>query len=122
MKYLFFPLLSFFMLGVGAGCSTEPSADWGARVGRCTYEQALQKMGKPDKLIKLDGGAFAGEWLRGSEPGATVGYKGGVDAGQMDWMKPESVTIYPTGKEVGRWLRLVFGPDGELRSWENFRR
>jgi hypothetical protein len=122
MKLIRFAVWLALVLCLLAGCATKPLTNWQARIGNYTYDQAVQRLGQPDKRTKLDDGAIVAEWLRGSEPAATIGYKGGVDAGQMDWMQPEAVTIYPAGADVQRWLRLVFGPDGELRSWENFQR
>ena len=44
------------------GCASM-RADWGARVGHYTYDQAVTDMGPPDKQAKLTDGTLVAEWL-----------------------------------------------------------
>ena len=93
------------------GCAT-PRVDWAARVGHYTYEQAVLDLGPPDKHAKLADETIVAEWLtdRGgtyaySSPGLYGPYYGGY------------INTYTT---PGRFLRLTFGPDGQLAAWKKF--
>src|ERR1035438_7574441 len=45
-----------------AGCVTQ-KIDWPARVGNYTYDQAIMKLGPPDKSAKLTDGTVVADWL-----------------------------------------------------------
>jgi hypothetical protein len=104
------------------GCAAPaPTTNWDVRVGSYTYAQVVQKLGEPTRSAKLEDGATLAEWRLGPDTSPTVGYKG-LDAGQMDWVKSDSVRVYPAAPGEDQWLRLHFGRDGVLRSWEKFDR
>ena len=92
-----------------AGCATQ-RVDWTARVGHYTYEQAVLEMGPPERQAKLADGTVVGEWLvnRGytyvyGAPGPYGPFYGG------------SVSAYTA---PSRFLRLTFGPTGQLAEWK----
>ena len=91
------------------GCVT-PRVDWNARVGHYTYEQAVLDMGPPDRDAKLADGTNVAEWLlnRGytyvtGGPGPYGPFYGGT----------ASAYTAPS-----QFLRLTFGPDGQLAAWK----
>jgi hypothetical protein len=93
-----------------AGCATN-RVDWAARVGHYTYEQAVLEMGPPDKQAKLSDGTTVAEWLvnRGytyvtGGPGPYGPFWGGGTA-----------TAYTT---PSMYMRLTFGPNGQLTAWK----
>jgi hypothetical protein len=96
------------VLGLTA-CAT-PRVDWPARVGHYTYQQAVAEMGKPEKQDKLADGTVVAEWLAGrgytfthSSPGAEG---------------PFYPTYPATYTAPSQFLRLTFGPDGQLAAWK----
>lgn len=105
-----------------AGCAAGPRIDWNRRIGNYTYNQAVQEMGVPEKTTKLRDSAMEVEWLVSSYSPAIIRSGGDTFVGQPDWVAPDMVTAYPGGPDAGRWLRLVFAPDGALRSWKHFHR
>ncbi|HEV8542574.1 MAG TPA: hypothetical protein VGR78_09295 [Verrucomicrobiae bacterium] len=103
-----------FSLGLIAfltGCATN-RIDWNTRVGHYTYDQAIRELGVPDRSATLSDGTAVGEWLqrRGGAYGTTSGF-GYHHFGSYDiYQFPDS------------YLRLVFGPDGQLQKVERFAR
>jgi len=111
-------LLAALLLGLIAGCASKPRPDWDQRVGHYTFDQAVQEMGPPTASTWLSDGSRVAEWFLKPGPQISFGFGtgaygpvGGVGVGQ-------SVAL-PT---KGQYLRLVFGPDGQLQRWEKFRR
>ncbi len=106
-----------------AGCARQPVVDWQARVGLYTYSQAVADVGSPDKTAKLSDGATVADWqLRGN--GASywgIGY-GPYPWSRAYWVEPAEPGGYIGGLGSGDWLRLVFGPDGKLRSYKFYQR
>ena len=91
------------------GCATQ-RVDWAARVGHYTYQQAVLDMGPPDKEAKLTDGTMVAEWLlnRGytyinGTPGPYGPFWGGT------------ATAYTT---PSMYMRLTFGPSGQLAAWK----
>jgi len=92
-----------------AGCATQ-RVDWAARVGHYTYDQTVTEMGPPEKQAKLADGSIVAEWLinRGytyvhSSPGLYGPYYTGAVTAQT---------------APSRFLRLTFGPSGQLAEWK----
>jgi len=104
-------LLLFVLL---AGCATR-KIDWTARVGKYTFDQTVAEIGPPDKQAKLTDGTLVAEWLtsRGYQQFyATGGYIGGP---YRAWpYAPAYVNTY----SPDYFLRLTFGPDGQLQAWK----
>jgi hypothetical protein len=107
------PLLVAVML---AGCVTS-KIDWAGRVGNYTYDQAVMEMGPPDKQAKLGDGTVVAEWLtwRGQRY-VYVPFGYGDPYGWYGGYYPSFVSSY----SPDHCLRLVFGPDGQLRTWKKF--
>jgi hypothetical protein len=106
------PVMAGFCLALGlTGCVTQ-RLDWRARVGHYTYAQALTDMGAPEKQDKLSDGALVAEWLIKRGYTYTEGSPGPYGP------------FYPTNPRTdtapSRFLRLTFGPDGQLTTWKEF--
>lgn len=96
-----------------AGCRTAPPADWNARVGNYTYDDAVIDLGPPDKQAKLSDGKTVAEWITHREGGARFsvgtgfyGNGGGFGVGQTVG------TGYP-----GKVLELTFNTNNVLAAW-----
>ena len=95
------------------GCATQ-RVDWPARVGHYNYDQAVSEMGPPEKQATLGDGSLVAEWLinRGityvqATPSLYWHYYGGFT----------TVQTAPS-----RYMRLTFGPDGQLAAWKKVNR
>ncbi|HOX58474.1 MAG TPA: hypothetical protein P5205_15505 [Candidatus Paceibacterota bacterium] len=91
-----------------AGCATQ-RVDWPARIGHYTYDQAVVDMGPPDRQAKLADGAVVAEWL--VSRGSTYVY-GSADPYWPFYAGPVTAHTSPN-----RFLRLTFGPNGQLAAW-----
>jgi hypothetical protein len=100
------------MLGL-IGCAT-PRVDWAARIGHYTYEQSVLDIGPPDKQAKLADGTIVAEWL--TDRGSTYVYG---NPGPYGPFYPGYVSTYTT---PSRFVRLTFGPDGQLTAWKRIYR
>src|SRR4051812_8966133 len=98
------------------GCATN-RVDWAARVGHYTYDQSVLDLGPPDKYAKLTDGTIVSEWL-------THHASGGYSYNSFGFGYPYYYgPYYPSFVESyspSYFLRLTFGPDGELRAWKRF--
>jgi hypothetical protein len=94
-----------------AGCATQ-RVDWAARIGHYTYEQAVLEMGPPDKQAKLGDGTIVAEWL--TDRGGTYAYSTPGPCGPF-YSGPFSTYTAPN-----RFMRLTFGPTGQLSAWNKF--
>ena len=99
------------------GCASTPKADWNSRVGSYAYDEAVAEMGPPDKSAKLSDGSTVAEWFikHGSSVSFGVGtgfYSRGTSVGVG-----QTVGTAPSGE----YLRLTFGADSKLTTWERVR-
>jgi hypothetical protein len=91
------------------GCASM-RVDWGTRIGHYTYDQAVTDMGPPDKQAKLNDGTLVAEWLM--DRGGTYAYS---NPGPYGPFYPSYVSTYTA---PSRYMRLTFGPDGQLTAWK----
>ena len=54
-----------------AGCATQ-GADWNARVGHYTYNQAVAEFGPPSKQTKWENGQLVADWVTPVYNGSTA--------------------------------------------------
>jgi hypothetical protein len=111
-------LLLLAGLVVNSGCASKPKPNWDQRVGIYTFDEAVLELGPPVSSTILQDGTHVAEWFLGYGSQMTFGFGtgfyghgGGVSVGQ---------TV--AAPAPGRYLRLVFGPEGELQRWEKFKR
>ena len=112
---------SLLLALVAAGCATE-RIDWTARIGHYSYDQAVIDLGPPDKDAKLSDGTIVAEWLthRGhnyySYPPMAYGYS--------PWYYGPYYGPYYGGgyfdSSPNYFLRLIFSPEGLLKTWKRF--
>jgi hypothetical protein len=106
-------LFTLAVMTLIAGCATK--VDWASRVGKYTYDQAVTELGPPDKQAKLDDGTIVADWItyrsRTQNIAVIGGYPGGYYGGPVT-----ATTMNPPDY----YLRLTFGPEGELKSWKKF--
>jgi hypothetical protein len=99
-----------------AGCVTQP-VDWQARVGQYTEKEAIHDLGPPEKSVKLSDGTVVDEWLTEHSH---------VIAAPEPYFLPPGAYFGPSTPNYTEtyvpdyYLRLTFGPDGELKAWKRF--
>jgi len=111
-------LLLAVVVVANPGCASKPKPDWNQRVGHLTFDQAVRELGPPVASTLLQDGTRVAEWFLKAGPQISFGLGTGVSGGAGAVGVGQSVAL-PT---KGHFLRLVFGPDGQLQRWENFRR
>ena len=102
-----------------AGCATP--IDWKTRVGAYTLDQAVIELGPPDKQAKLSDGTTVAEWLM---------YRGGTSrlySGGYAYWHPYHYHAGPTiivddYPSYESFLRLIFSPEGTLKSFKKYSR
>lgn len=89
-------------------CATFPKEEWNASIGQLSYDQAVTDMGPPAAQAELSDGSRVAEWLlrKGRDRFFMVDTSPGFGV--------QNVT------EMGSpdfYLRLIFDPQGVLKSW-----
>ena len=118
---------ALILLGVVlvSGCASS-RVDWKDRVGLYTHDQAITDLGPPDKEATTSDGSKVAEWMvRRGQDGGVVTYHGSMYPRPYGYRRPYYSTGWSSYYETGSpdsWLRLVFGPDGVLREWKEFRK
>ena len=104
------------------GCASPKRVNWNTRIGHYKYDDAAVELGVPDKFQKLNNNCTVAEWalLHYTPECELYGYSGGY--WQHGWVVPAVGYGYPTGPDYTRWLRLVFGPNGELTMFKQYDR
>ncbi len=106
-------LLAAFVTVI-AGCASAPKPDWDQRVGHYSFDQAVQELGPPFSSIRLQDGSTVAEWFLKAGPQFSFGVGTGFGSGPVAVGVGQGVTTPPKG----HYLRLTFGPDGQLQRWE----
>lgn len=100
--------------------STVDSANWDARVGSYTYDQAVAELGKPDVQVVSSEGRTA-EWVLQKSPNVSFGF--GMGTGSYGTHSGVGVgagtAVSPPPS--GDYLSLNFAKDGTLTSWSRIR-
>lgn len=110
-------LLGVFMLVV-SGCASKPRPDWNQRIGHYTFDQAVQELGPPFASTRLQDGTTVTEWFLKAGPQFSFGVGTGFSSGHSGVGVGQGVTTPPKG----HYLRLTFGPGGQLQRWEKVKR
>ena len=111
---------SVIALLVLAGCSTPEQVNWDRQIGKYTYDQAREDLGIPQHSTSEKDGSVGAEWITHRGAPGTVGMSQGNTAGTPTfWNSPLSDTFHTT---PDHHLRLIFGPDHKLTSWQEFDR
>jgi hypothetical protein len=110
--------MGLLLAGWLAGCATQ-KIDWAARVGHFTFDQAVLQLGPPDKQAKLGDGTMVADWMTRRGYSQTYANYG---LGYPRWYYGPMYPGYVETYSPDYFLRLIFGPDGELKSWKQFTR
>jgi hypothetical protein len=117
---VFWALLCVWLL---TGCAST-RIDWSSRIGTYTFDQAVLEFGPPDKYAKVNDGTSVAEWL--TRRGHAYSYSPYVYGyGYGFYPYPYGPYLYPYTQTIYSsdvFLRLIFTPDGYLRSWKQFYR
>jgi len=113
-------LFPFALAALLTGCATQ-RIDWSARVGSYTYDQAVLELGPPDRWAQLRDETVVADWL--TSRGFTYVHSP-WGFGYPYWSGPFYSSVYPvwTTSSPDYYLRLIFGPDGKLKTWKEFAR
>ena len=106
-----------FGLLVSLGCASKPKTDWNSRIGNFTFDQAVLELGPAVGSSQLADGTRVAEWFLKPGPQISFGLGTGFSGGSGAVGVGQSVAV-PT---PGHYLRLVFGPEGQLQRWEKVR-
>lgn len=119
MKQCPHPLLLLALVAFTlTGCATD-KVNWAARVGHFTLDQAILELGPPDKKAELTDGTVVADWL--TRRGRSVYYTGvgGYYGGGAPYYGAFAPAYLGT-MSPNFYLRLTFGPDGELAAWKKY--
>jgi hypothetical protein len=116
-------LQSAFLAGLVVwlgGCATTPKVDWNSRIGHYTHDQALLELGPPDRSAVLTDGSKVVEWL--VSRGDTHTFREFEGPYYRQHRPGQYVYHYSTLTTSDYYLRLSFGPDGQLQTWKEVTR
>ncbi len=112
---------AFLILFLAPACASRkinPNTDWNARIGNYTFREAVAELGRPDAVGGTPDGAQTAEWLVERGPGLSFGFGvGGGSYGRHGGAGVGAGTSVTPPRRVD-FLRLSFGADGMLKSWE----
>jgi hypothetical protein len=111
-----------------SACATS-RVDWNSCIGSYTYDQAVRDLGLPARFTMLSDNTNVADWL--TSQGSTMMVatpRSPVTSSPFNHSNyslplthPSNLT-YSTLKEPSYYLRLIFGPDLKLKSWERLTR
>ncbi len=122
------------IIGLLTGCSTtSPLVDWNRRIGHYSYNLALTDLGVPERSTTLSDGSIVADWM--TQHGTAGDYSPGGYVAQVSPEGPvrdyghqgyatqvsmEGPFENATAPTPNQYLRLTFGPDGQLTSWTRY--
>lgn len=101
-----------------AGCVSD-KADWQARIGNYTQDQAISELGTPDQSTKLSDGSVVDDWIT---------QRRHILVAPEPYFLPRSAYFgpptpgYSETQVPDQHLQLTFGADGKLKAWKEFER
>lgn len=106
-----------FGLAMCMGCATTASSNriWNSREGSYTVNQAVRELGRPTQAAMLSDGSQVGTWMTraGTRASLTRGLVPIYTAHTIDY------SLYSTAPyRPDEYIRLLFGPDGTLITWD----
>ena len=111
-------LLLAVLVMFNLGCASTPKPDWNSRIGNYTFDDAVRELGPPVSSTKLQDGTTVAEWFLKYGAQMSFGFGTSTYGGGAGVVVGQSITPPPKA----HYLRLIFGPDGKLQSWEKFQR
>ena len=111
LKFVLFSLI-VVMVGLLAGCASTNRAEWDARIGHYTYDDAVSEFGPPDKMARLTDGKLVADWITRYNNGSTMfigsGFSGRGGGGFVQAVGPSTYVDI---------LRLSFDSHYVLCAW-----
>lgn len=92
-----------------AGCESYGRADWNTRVGKYSWDQALEELGPPESDAKTSDGSRVADWVISKSRTYSTAVRGPLF---WSWGGQDVTTTAESH------LLLTFAPDGKLRSWK----
>ncbi|MEY4690138.1 MAG: hypothetical protein RIT19_463 [Verrucomicrobiota bacterium] len=92
-----------------AGCETYGKADWKARVGEYTWDQAIEELGPPESEAKTSDGSRVADWVVSRSRTYSTAVRGPLF---WSWTGQDVTTTAESH------LLLTFTPQGRLKSWK----
>lgn len=106
---------------LAGGCASGPKADikgidWGSRIGKYTYEQALAELGQPNVIGESSEGMIA-EWVLRRSPNVSFGI--GLGTGSYGHHTSTGIGggTMVSPPPSGEYLRLRFDKNNVLAEW-----
>lgn len=110
--------LILFLVPACASRKIDPNIDWSRRIGNYTYPDAVAELGRPDVIGGTPDGGQTAEWTVERGPNLSFGFGvGGGSYGRHGGVGMGAGTSVTPPRRVD-FLRLSFGSDGTLKTWE----
>ena len=104
------PWLWVALLSVlSTGCETYGRADWKSRVGRYTWDQAIEELGPPESEPKTSDGSRVASWVSSRSRTYSTAVRGPMF---WSWSGQDVTTTAESH------LLLTFTPQGQLKAWK----
>lgn len=92
-----------------AGCETYGKADWKARVGSYTWDQAIEELGPPESEAKTSDGSRVADWVISRSRTYSTAIRGPMF---WSWSGQDVTTT------AEAHLLLTFNAQGRLKAWK----
>ena len=102
-------VLCLLMTVVGAGCETYGKADWKARVGQFSWDQAIEELGPPESEAKTSDGSRVASWVISRSRTYSTAVRGPLF---WSWSGQDVTTTAESH------LLLAFNAQGQLKAWK----
>jgi hypothetical protein len=93
------------------GCATTQPVDWSSRVGRYTYNQAVNELGPPNREVRLSNGTTEFKWFQPYSGASSANGAAGFGSG----MSYNNIGTCPGFGD--HYLQLTFDANGVLTAW-----
>lgn len=94
---------------LGLGCETYGKADWKARVGHFTWDQAIEELGPPESEAKTSDGSRVADWVISRSRTYSTAVRGPLF---WSWSGQDVTTTAESH------LLLTFDAQGRLKAWK----
>ena len=102
-------VLGLLLTVVGVGCETYGKADWKARVGQYSWDQAIEELGPPESEAKTSDGSRVASWVISRSRTYSTAVRGPLF---WSWSGQDVTTTAESH------LLLTFNAQGQLKAWK----
>lgn len=99
-----------------SACVSNSNQKWNSRAGVITVKEAVKELGPPQKAMAFEDGYQVGEWLTslGTRSSMRMHFGPVFTQRYFDYsVLPRDVPYVPD-----QYIRLLFGPDGRMITWD----